>query len=45
MMCGEVQSEGALGEGNAMVSCSESSTSTKSRLRRASLGRPGQPMR
>ena len=29
MMCGEVQSEGAFDEGNARVSCSESSTSTK----------------
>ena len=33
MMCGEVQSEGAFDEGNARVSCSESSTSTKRRLR------------
>ena len=45
MMCGEVQSEGAFDEGNARVSCSESSTSTKRRLRRASFGRPGQPLR
>ena len=29
MMCGEVQSEGAFDEGNARVSCSKSSTSTK----------------
>ena len=29
MMCGEVQFEGAFDEGNARVSCSESSTSTK----------------
>ena len=29
MMCGEVQSEGAFDEGNARVSCSESSTSTE----------------
>ena len=29
MMCGEVQSEGAFDEGNARISCSESSTSTK----------------
>ena len=29
MMCGEVQSEGAFDEGNARVSCGESSTSTK----------------
>ena len=29
MMRGEVQSEGAFDEGNARVSCSESSTSTK----------------
>ena len=29
MMCGEVQSEGAFNEGDARVSCSESSTSTK----------------
>ena len=29
MMCGEVQSEGAFDEGNARVSCSGSSTSTK----------------
>ena len=29
MMCGEVQLEGAFDEGNARVSCSESSTSTK----------------
>ena len=28
-MCGEVQCEGAFDEGNARVSCSESSTSTK----------------
>ena len=28
-MCGEVQSKGAFDEGNARVSCSESSTSTK----------------
>ena len=29
MMCGEVQLEGAFGEGNARVSCVEGSTSTK----------------
>ena len=29
MMCGEMQFEGAFDEGNARVSCSESSTSTK----------------
>ena len=29
MMCGELQSEGAFDKGNARVSCSESSTSTK----------------
>ena len=29
MMCGEVQFEGAFDEGNARVSCSESSTSTR----------------
>ena len=29
MMCGEVQLEGAFDDGNARVSCSESSTSTK----------------
>ena len=29
MMCGEVRFEGAFDEGNAGVSCSESSTSTK----------------
>ena len=45
MMCGEVQSEGAFDEGNARVSCSESSTSTKRRLCRAPFGRPGQPSR
>ena len=28
MMCGEVQLEGAFDDGNARVSCSESSTST-----------------
>ena len=28
-MCGEVQFEGAFDEGNARISCSESSTSTK----------------
>ena len=29
MMCGEMQLEGAFDEGNARISCSESSTSTK----------------
>ena len=29
MMCGEIKFEGAFDEGNARVSCSESSTSTK----------------
>ena len=29
MMCGEVQPEGAFDEGNARVSCSENSTSSK----------------
>ena len=29
MMCGEVQFEGAFDEGNARVSCSESSAATK----------------
>ena len=29
MMCGEMQLEGGFDEGNARISCSESSTSTK----------------
>ena len=29
MMCGEIKFEGAFDEGNASVSCSESSTSTR----------------
>ena len=29
LMCGEMQLEGAFDEGNARISCSESSTSTK----------------
>ena len=29
MMCGEMQLEGAFDEGNARISCSESSTSTE----------------
>ena len=46
MMCGEVQFEGAFDEGNARVSCSESSTATKKvtsgviRKARATIAQP-----